>query len=391
MGWAGRGWRCRHVGGVRWTSSFGYGGSRCGSTRPPRSDLKSTATPERPTWKARGRATGGGHAGAARGPGRLLLGLFWGADWEQRSALNGTELHPTAVNCTQRHPPPPPVLRLPCSETVQRPVSHRRGRWFDPSIAHCKCLQVGSPSPELPVTGFFACAPYLGSSLGAAALVAADRRWRSLRLTKIEVSRLPAAGAAANDRAAAPAVRRRAAPAPLMWSAASRTPATLVKTPNARAKPIVERDSSAGRAERWSHVPATHRAAVGVRVGAGGPAHGRSPAARRHHRTVAANRVAQRRNCEAKAVACRSSSWLPGSALSSSLAGRARKWTREDLKRWWAGNRRVTVPGCRPGWARGCGAFPAHGARVPRQRGDAMCRPGRCAGSGVVGGAPRRW
>ncbi|MFI7431888.1 hypothetical protein ACIBPB_33490 [Micromonospora sp. NPDC049836] len=67
-----------------------------------------------------------------RSTGRGSRADFGGAGGEQMDALNGTEQRPTALNGIQLHPPRPASSRFRRSESVQRPVSHRRGHWFDP-------------------------------------------------------------------------------------------------------------------------------------------------------------------------------------------------------------------------------------------------------------------
>lgn len=81
------------------------------------------------------RSTAGGRrAGASR---------VGGAGWEQRGALNGLELRPTASNGAQLHPPLPAAPRCRRSESVGRPVSPRSAPRFCTAVDKSLCCLLG--------------------------------------------------------------------------------------------------------------------------------------------------------------------------------------------------------------------------------------------------------
>ena len=78
------------------------------------------------------------------------------ADWEHAGALNGSELRSTASNGPVLLPRDLRPLCFRRSEGSQRPRSHRRGHWSDPSIAHNKYRQFRCPLPRAAVRGIVA-------------------------------------------------------------------------------------------------------------------------------------------------------------------------------------------------------------------------------------------
>src|SRR5205823_6550036 len=90
-----------------------------------------------------------------------------GARGEQDVAPDGAERLRVVVVCSVLLPCLRTSLRLRCSAPVRRPGSHRRGHWFDPSIAHRLFPQHDSPLPGSWVTGYSLVARYMGSKWGA--------------------------------------------------------------------------------------------------------------------------------------------------------------------------------------------------------------------------------
>jgi hypothetical protein len=91
-----------------------------------------------------------------------------GADGEQHAAPNGVERLPCALNFRQLLRHFCRSSRLCWSEAPRRPGSHRRGHWFDPSIAHHLSPQRTTGIRSGCVSSHRCCGPYVGSILGAA-------------------------------------------------------------------------------------------------------------------------------------------------------------------------------------------------------------------------------